>query len=55
MIMFSLFNSRERDADDWDHLFRSADTRYGQVKAWVPEGSRLGIVEAVWQGDVGSD
>ncbi|PQE13898.1 O-methyltransferase protein [Rutstroemia sp. NJR-2017a BBW] len=52
MIMFSLFNSRERDADDWDHLFRSADARFGQVKAWVPEGSRLGIVEAVWEGDI---
>jgi hypothetical protein len=49
MIMFSLFNSHEREADDWSALFKAADARFGDVKVWVPEGSKLGIVESVWQ------
>jgi len=50
MIMFSLFNSRERDVDDWIALFKAADSRFGKVKAWIPEGGKLGIIESVWLG-----
>ncbi|TGO39875.1 hypothetical protein BHYA_0046g00290 [Botrytis hyacinthi] len=50
MIMLSLFNSRERDADDWVTLFQAADPRFGKPKAWIPERSNLGIIEAVWEG-----
>ncbi|TGO58900.1 hypothetical protein BCON_0050g00320 [Botryotinia convoluta] len=44
MIMVSLFNSRERDADDWATLFQAADPRFGKPKSWIPEGSNLGII-----------
>lgn len=50
MIVLSLFNSREREMEDWVMLFRQADERYIDVKAWVPEGSSLAIVEALWSG-----
>lgn len=53
MIMFSLFNSHERDADDWATLFQAADPRFGKPKVWIPEGSNLGIIEAVWEAKVG--
>lgn len=49
MIMLSLYNSREREKDDWEMLFREADTRFKHVKMWVPEGAMLGIVEATWE------
>ncbi|KAL1874202.1 hypothetical protein Plec18167_006139 [Paecilomyces lecythidis] len=48
MIMLSLYNSREREKDDWDMLFREADPRFRNVKTWVPEGAMLGVVEATW-------
>ena len=50
MIMLSLSNSREREADDWNSLFEAADARFGKVRAWIPEGGKLDIVEAIWQG-----
>lgn len=46
--MLSLYNSREREKDDWDMLFREADPRFRNVKTWVPEGAMLGVVEATW-------
>ena len=50
MIMLSLFNSRDREEKDWAMLFAQADKRYTNLKAWVPEGSSLAIIEAVWSG-----
>ncbi|MCJ1310857.1 hypothetical protein MMC25_004525 [Agyrium rufum] len=50
MIMLSLFNSRDREEKDWATLFSQADERYQNVKAWVPEGASLAIIEAVWKG-----
>lgn len=50
MIMLTLFNSRDREMGDWIKLFREADERYQDVKAWVPEGSTLAIIEAIWGG-----
>ena len=46
MIMLSLFNSREREMEDWQTLFQQADTRFTNVKVWIPEGATLAIVEA---------
>ena len=48
MIMLSLFNARDREEKEWVTLFEQADERYTDVKAWVPEGSSLAIIEAVW-------
>ena len=50
MIMLSLFNSRDREQKEWVALFQQADPRFTDVKAWVPEGSSLAIIEAVWSG-----
>lgn len=46
MIMLSLFNSREREKEDWQSIFQRADTRFENVQVWVPEGVTLAIVEA---------
>lgn len=48
MVMLTLCNSRGRDRDDWDMIFKKADDCFRLVKAHVPNGSSLGIVEAVW-------
>ena len=50
MIMLSLFNARERERSDWEQLFKEADYRFGDVRIWVPEGSALAVIEAVWAG-----
>ncbi|CAF9926558.1 MAG: hypothetical protein ALECFALPRED_003473 [Alectoria fallacina] len=50
MIMLSLFNSRDREEKEWVTLFGQADARYTNVKAWVPVGSSLAIIEATWSG-----
>ena len=50
MIMLTLFNARERDRADWEQVFREADHRFGPVRAWVPAGATLAIIEAVWTG-----
>lgn len=50
MIMLSLFNSRDREEKEWEILFTQADTRYKNVKRWVPSGASLAIIEATWSG-----
>lgn len=50
MIMLTLFNARERDRADWEHIFHEADPRFQDVGIWVPEGATLAIIEAVWSG-----
>ena len=47
MIMLSLFNSRERETEDWQSIFQQADTRFIKAKVWVPEGATLAIIEAI--------
>ena len=50
MLMLTLCNARERDRDDWEALFRSADERFRFVSAFIPENSSLGIIDAIWKG-----
>lgn len=50
MLMLTLCNARERDRDDWEVLFKEADSRFRFGSAFVPEGSSLGIIEARWEG-----
>jgi len=50
MIMLTLFHSRDRERHEWDRLFGQTDTRFIDVKVWVPEGSSLAIIEATWSG-----
>lgn len=49
MVMLSLFNSSERDEMCWKSLFQKADCRFSSIKAWVPEGATLAIIDAIWE------
>ena len=48
LLMLSLYNSRERDSDDWRSLFHQADSRFRFVDAVAVQGSTSGIIEAIW-------
>ncbi|KIW08680.1 uncharacterized protein PV09_00631 [Verruconis gallopava] len=50
LTMLSLLNAKERDVPDWIHLFAQADPRFKFLGAKTPEGSRMSIMEAVWEG-----
>ena len=49
-IVMSLFNGKEREMSDWERLFKEADSRYTNIKAWQPENSAMAIVEVTWSG-----
>jgi hypothetical protein len=51
VIMLSLFNSKERDEDDWIGLFKKADLRFSNVKIWRPEGDTMSLIEILWTGE----
>ncbi|RAH80345.1 putative O-methyltransferase [Aspergillus japonicus CBS 114.51] len=48
MNMLSLFNSRERDAADWQALFAQADPRFRWGGVTKPAGSNLSVIQASW-------
>ena len=47
--MLGIFNSRERDIDEWQSLFREADSRFEFLGVKEPKGSALAIIEARWK------
>lgn len=47
--MASVFNSRERTADEWEKLLAAADPRFVMLKVIRPKGSALQIIEVVWE------
>jgi hypothetical protein len=48
-IMMSLFNSRERDVDDWEMIFEAASLNYGGFRATrVKENPATGIIQVEW-------
>lgn len=49
--MTTLFNARERTAEEWKDLFAKADPRFVLKQIIEPKGSALAILEAVWMGD----
>ncbi|KAF2430168.1 O-methyltransferase [Tothia fuscella] len=49
VTMLELLNAKERDVDDWIELFRLADSRFKFLGAKQPPGSRMSIMEAVWE------
>lgn len=51
MNMLSLFNSRERDVDDWKRLLAEADARFRWERVLQPEGSNLSMIEVSWQSE----
>lgn len=44
-------NARERDPEIWGLLFTRADPRFQLLSINVPEGSRMAIIVAQWQGE----
>ncbi|TGO58915.1 hypothetical protein BELL_1270g00020 [Botrytis elliptica] len=49
IIMLSMLNPREREAEEWQDLFLEADPRFGGLKILKPIGASLAIIEAIWQ------
>jgi hypothetical protein len=48
-IMQSMFNSRERDEDDWRRLFQAVDERFGPLTVTkIMDNPPSGIVVATW-------
>lgn len=50
--MASVFNARERTADEWRALLADADPRFRMKGVVQPEGSALAIIEVVWDEDL---
>ncbi|KAK4443168.1 O-methyltransferase-domain-containing protein [Podospora aff. communis PSN243] len=50
LVMWRLFNAKERDIDDWRSLVAMADERFKITKILRPEGSQLSIIEVTWEG-----
>jgi hypothetical protein len=48
IVMLELLNAKERDIKNWEELFRMADSRFKFLGAKQPKGSRMSIMEAVW-------
>lgn len=46
--MASMFNSRERSADDWKTLLSDADSRFVLKGVKQPKGSALAVIEVAW-------
>lgn len=49
--MMVAMNAKERAEADWQALFKKADHRYKYLGAKKPEGSRMWLIEAVWEGE----
>jgi hypothetical protein len=51
LLMLALFNSRERDGDDWKELVEKADPRFRleSAKQQAPD-SPSGIIVVNWEG-----
>lgn len=49
--MLTTLNSQEREASEFEKLFRDADDRFRFSGVVRPPGCGMGIVEAVWEGE----
>lgn len=50
LTMMEIGNAKERDLTEWQTLLEQADPRLKFRELYQPAGSRLAIVEAVWEG-----
>jgi len=48
LAMLQIQNSREREVQDWRALLEEADSRFRIVGLNQPRGSKLAIIEAIW-------
>lgn len=51
LVMLSLLNATERSEPDFSTLFSTASPHFKFIGVTRPEGCRMSIVEAVWDGD----
>jgi hypothetical protein len=51
LIMLTLLNARERSVEDFRELFARVDGRFKFLGETRPEGCRMSIVEAIWEGE----
>ncbi|RAL07811.1 S-adenosyl-L-methionine-dependent methyltransferase [Aspergillus homomorphus CBS 101889] len=49
--MISMFNSYERDLDDWTRLFQKADPRFQFVDIQHITGTEMALIEVKWTGE----
>ena len=49
LTMLALLNAKERDVPGWIDLFAQADPRFKFLGAETPSGSRMSIMEAIWE------
>ena len=49
LAMKEIFNAKERDIDDWTHLFHLADSRFEIAYLRQPATSQLAIIEVIWR------
>ncbi|EPE27494.1 S-adenosyl-L-methionine-dependent methyltransferase [Glarea lozoyensis ATCC 20868] len=49
LAMLQIQNSRERELQDWETLFVKADPRFKFLGVTQPKGSKLAIIEAIWE------
>lgn len=47
--MWALGNGKERDMDDTIKLLNDADPRFKLLNVIQPPGSKLGLIEIVWE------
>lgn len=50
LTMLEIGNAKERDLTEWKGLLEQADPRFIFKSMKQPPGSRLAILEAIWEG-----
>lgn len=50
MLMMTLFNSRERELDDWINLFKEADPRFQFIGVEKMEVGTMSVLTFIWEG-----
>lgn len=56
LVTLSLLNAQERTEEEFKNLFQEVDARFVFKGVSKPEGSRMSVVEAIWDGeDFGGD
>ena len=51
LIVKQMVNGKERDAEGWVALFHAADSRFRLKDFRLPAGSKLAVIEAIWDGE----
>ena len=46
--MLEIYNAKERELDEWKTLFEQADKRFKFKGMTQPSGSRLALLETIW-------